>query len=789
MSIFESDLAALLVKASLLLVVAMLARVVLMRSSAATRHLALVMVLGALVLLPVLAVGLPVWQLEVLPAHESAPPVATPQAPIELEQTWHAENVTEPTKLAPATDAAEWTTAPANGGMQLSLTGWLLAVWAIGSILVLAKLVTGLLRMRWIARNGKRVTDAAALRLLDDCVNTLELRVRPLLIASEKAGVPLVWGWLRPALIVPCSFSGWSTERMRAVMLHELGHLKRNDWPVLLLGRVTAALYWFHPLAWLVEDCAKQDCERACDDIVVSYGTKPSEYASHLLSIARGVSETPASVRAALAVVRRSQLNSRLRSILNPLLSRNAPSRVVATSLGTALLLLLVPLASLQFAEQARADEQQEDSGVLLAQEWHERKEMDEHGEEHSAGAEAYKRAYKLHSRGRYEEARSAFEEALDLEYNPGASMYNIACCDALMGDADGAMRWFEKAMGAGFDDATNLVEDGDFDPIRADVGFQRFIDSTFEKAGIEREFPQHYPYRATMEKFQELKQTESTNGKDWHHVGYKMIGLREYEMAIEAFTVAAEHMGDESGTAMYNLACSSSLAGHQRQALSWLEQSVDAGFDQHERFLNDSDLDNIRESSEFKRIKDKSEFLSLGRFPQRDWEESNYSTERWAQAIDDYQGFVGDNPSNGRGWFNLGWALHHSERFDEAIGAFEKAVSLDFRTGTSTYNIACGHAKLNHTDAAIEALEVAVEPGRIGYGQLEHDDDLDSLRDDARFQEILDELQQQEKAEHAAAKEKKHRKMAEWKAKAEAGAKGKHKVKRDMHFGDHDDD
>ena len=53
---------------------------------------------------------------------------------------------------------------------------------------------------------------------------------------GSGGGLPaLVLGWLRPVMVVPREFTGWSDERVRAVLLHELAHLKRNDWPVLVL--------------------------------------------------------------------------------------------------------------------------------------------------------------------------------------------------------------------------------------------------------------------------------------------------------------------------------------------------------------------------------------------------------------------------------------------------------------------------------------------------------------------------------------------------------------------------
>jgi beta-lactamase regulating signal transducer with metallopeptidase domain/Tfp pilus assembly protein PilF len=771
MSVLESSLIGLLLKATLIVAVALAMYYALRRASAATRHLSLTMAMLGLVLLPFMALGLPVWQLEVLPPNAPALAPSAETAPDLLDDEGLAAgaSATPPPKSTGKLDTSQ--AGAGTGGMApLGLAGWLVVAWFIGSALVLAKLIVGLLRMRWVVRHAERVTDSELLRHLDSCIETLNLRARPLLASSGSVGVPIIWGWLRPIMVVPREFIDWPTDRVRAVMFHELGHLKRIDWPILLLGRVAAALYWFHPLVWFLERRVKQECERACDDIVVAYGTKPSDYASHLLSIARRASETPACVKAALAVVRRSQMSNRLRSILDPLLSRNTPSRTAVTALGTVLLLLLLPLASVQLAERAYADEPKEDADVLLAQN-KQKKMQAEHEAEASEGKHAFERGYKLHKEGLYDEAVQSFEEAIDLDFKPATAMYNIACCHARMGDAGAAMGWLDKASEAGFDTPMSLIKDSDFHPIRADNRFQQFIDQTFERAGIERSFPDHYPYRGAMEDLEKLKESGSTDGKKWFQVGYQLLGMREFDLASDANAHAVEYMEGNRSTAMYNLSCSYSLAGKTGPALDWLDRSLDAGFDKHKLLLNDPDLENIRDDARFNRIEEKSEFLSLGRFPRRDWEESDYSTERWAEAIEEYRDYVGDNPSSGRGWHNLGWALHHSERFEEAIAAFERAAALDFQSGRAQYNLACGYAMLNRTGAALDALESAVESGAVHYGHLEGDSDLDSLRDEPRFQALLERLEAEKELEHAKKMEMKL-KMKEKQAQKKAEAK-----------------
>ena len=73
--------------------------------------------------------------------------------------------------------------------------------------------------------------------------------------------------------------------------------------------RATAlALHWWNPLAWTAWREFLKERERATDDLVLGAGTVATDYASHLLEIARTMQARPASAAAGVAMARRSQL-------------------------------------------------------------------------------------------------------------------------------------------------------------------------------------------------------------------------------------------------------------------------------------------------------------------------------------------------------------------------------------------------------------------------------------------------------------------------------------------------
>lgn len=97
------------------------------------------------------------------------------------------------------------------------------------------------------------------------------------------------------------------------------------------------------------------------------------------------------------------------------------------------------------------------------------------------------------------------------------------------------------------------------------------------------------------------------------------------------------------------------------------------------------------------------------------------------------------EQDANGGVWYQLGFALHSGEKYDEAIAAFQRSAELDFRKGDSLYNIACGYSKMGNADQAMAWLKKAWDAGYTDRDHMKSDSDLDNIRNDARFKALLD--------------------------------------------------
>ncbi|MDQ2799928.1 MAG: M56/M15 family metallopeptidase, partial [Armatimonadota bacterium] len=164
---------------------------------------------------------------------------------------------------------------------------------------------------------------------------------------------PMGWGCLRPTVVLPADAAQWPPEQTHAALLHELAHLKRQDWLALMFTHIVCALYWFHPLVWFAARQAHRESEHASDDLVLAAGIGQADYAGHLLSAARSARSFRAAPFTAVALVRPSALNRRLSAILAPHSHRRGRTRTMMAVAAAFMAACVCPLATLRPVEAA----------------------------------------------------------------------------------------------------------------------------------------------------------------------------------------------------------------------------------------------------------------------------------------------------------------------------------------------------------------------------------------------------------------------------------------------------
>jgi len=358
-----------------------------------------------------------------------------------------------------------------------------------------------------------------------------------------------------------------------------------------------------------------------------------------------------------------------------------------------------------------------------------------------------FSRGYALHQSDRYVEAIEAFTRSISLRFRQATCMYNVACGYALLNDKDNALFWLERSLAVGFDRGDLLKVDSDLDPLRSDPRFQAIVQKVAftkkeDKPGKEKTLSRH---EEAINDFEKLRQESAPDDFEWYRVGSRLLRFRDFDRATIALTQAVDRLGYRGTSAMYNLACAYALKGDRALGLEWLEKAINAGFDDNDKIKNDPDIASLRGEPRFKQMQELSRLLSISQFNDKESHDTNYSKTRWAPAVKTYEAFLQREPTNGRGWFNLGYALHYSSDHARAIEAFERAIQFGYRPPTSMYNVACGYSMMGNRDAAFQWLEKSFDAGFDIGGYIESDEDLNNLRSDPRFkrfQKIADDEQ-----------------------------------------------
>jgi len=188
-------------------------------------------------------------------------------------------------------------------------------VWLCGSVAVV-----GLWWARWRhislalrgASPGAEGREVEALRQLEAISGVR--RPIPLLVSRDSME-PGIFGIVRPVLLWPEGISEHLDDaQLRAILAHELWHVRRRDNLAAALHMLIEAAFWFHPLVWWIGSRLVEERERACDEEVLRLGSHPAVYAESILKACRFCVESPLSC---VSGVSGSDLKRRIVRIMN----------------------------------------------------------------------------------------------------------------------------------------------------------------------------------------------------------------------------------------------------------------------------------------------------------------------------------------------------------------------------------------------------------------------------------------------------------------------------------------
>jgi GWxTD domain-containing protein len=220
-----------------------------------------------------------------------------------------------------------------------ALIPWLAPLWMAGvSILVLRQAI-GWISLDRLKTRGVCHPPPAWQQTLARLASRLRIGRPVTLLESSLVEIPVVLGHLRPVILIPVGFlAQLPVEQIEAILLHELAHIRRNDYLVNLLQRLAEAVLFYHPAVWWISHILRTEREYCCDDIAVEAHGSAYTYATALTTLEQHRSAVPEPALGATG----GSLMTRIRRILEP-------TRPAAPSFALlpAAVLLIVAAASL----------------------------------------------------------------------------------------------------------------------------------------------------------------------------------------------------------------------------------------------------------------------------------------------------------------------------------------------------------------------------------------------------------------------------------------------------------
>lgn len=189
----------------------------------------------------------------------------------------------------PATVAAPYRNQQALMGLFPSLEGYfplLVAVYMAGVIIMGVKMIADLHQLSGIRKRQLHEPDLAWKMHLQKLADQLDIRGHVDLFISHYLQVPVMIGFFKPVILLPVAlFTNLQPDQVEAILLHELAHIKRNDYLLNIFQTIVETTLFFNPFIWWISKNIRLEREHCCDDLVIARMDQPLGYAKALVAL------------------------------------------------------------------------------------------------------------------------------------------------------------------------------------------------------------------------------------------------------------------------------------------------------------------------------------------------------------------------------------------------------------------------------------------------------------------------------------------------------------------------
>ncbi|RQO71654.1 peptidase M56 [Pedobacter sp. KBW06] len=167
-----------------------------------------------------------------------------------------------------------------------TLFPYIVTVYGIGIVFQLFILIAGYRKMSQLKNATQLAVPAEWTAVFEEMVSKLNLKQQIGFYLSEKVNIPLVIGYFKPVVLFPVALATQlDLKQVEAILIHELSHIRRNDYLLNLIKTGIETILFFNPFIWLSGRFINIEREHACDDLVVELTGTPVTYAHALLKL------------------------------------------------------------------------------------------------------------------------------------------------------------------------------------------------------------------------------------------------------------------------------------------------------------------------------------------------------------------------------------------------------------------------------------------------------------------------------------------------------------------------
>lgn len=160
------------------------------------------------------------------------------------------------------------------------------AAYLIVLLLLSVKLINAYLYSKQLKTKGLLQPDEHWIDLVNKYARKIGIVKKVHIHLSRQISVPATLNFFKPVILLPlAAFNHLTPQQVESILLHELAHIKRNDYLINIIASVIETILFFNPFVHLLGKSLKKEREHCCDDFVLQHRFDPHSYASALLSL------------------------------------------------------------------------------------------------------------------------------------------------------------------------------------------------------------------------------------------------------------------------------------------------------------------------------------------------------------------------------------------------------------------------------------------------------------------------------------------------------------------------